>query len=175
MVLGPVLRQRRSWVMDGVDRSGYRSIEEAIEFARSLAAERDWRFEILDRQPSQIVFQVYDNRTFFGKKFRIDSDSDGAVRIIGFPSGCQSALLGFVALAFTLWGCLAVVLVTSYEPGSDDMSYGYYFGWAVGGVVVGAGISAVLALLGLAWIKRPKRRRAERAFDEMTIPPSEPL
>ena len=145
-------------------RPRFATLDDAIEFARGVAVERDWRFEVLRRRPGRLVFETYDNQTYCSRRFQVRSDAEGTFRIIRRRFGTRRvfswrvALIGFLVL---VWLGINHQDETIRSNAGETLAarYGLAIAQLARLVLI---LIAVTVLLVLASTFRPSRRQARR-------------
>ena len=146
-------------------RPGLANLGEAVVFVRTVAARRDWRFEVLRQRSGRLVFEVYDSQTYCSSRFQIRSDGDGTHRVVRSRFsrrpvfGWRLALVGFLVL---VW--LGIDRQDATIQSNPGETLGARYGDAIAQLArLALILVAVVALLVLVILTfRPSRRRARR-------------
>jgi hypothetical protein len=146
--------------------AGFATLEEAVTFARSLAAASDWRFEILSQRSETLAFEVYDNKTHFSRRFRIRSDGNDVVRIARTfgTRDLRTVLVGRALLVGMLVfaGLGLDRLEESFQSHTGGTAAAGYAQAAVRMGQLALVLVAMLALLTLVATFRPTKRQARQ-------------
>jgi hypothetical protein len=149
--------------------AGFKSIEEAIEFARGVATEQGWGFGLYSQSSDRAAFEVWDHKTGHIQSFEVRPARDQGIHIVQKqrqPVGRLVASL-FAAVFIILMAWAAVDSGGGRDCDHPDYDPYCDLGNSVGPLVaVIAIVRGGLAILGLAWMWRSERSQADRSFDE---------
>lgn len=148
------------------------TIEEAVGFARRLAAERGWGFGIHNQQPDRVMFEVWDDKTGDSQLFCVVHRITGAAHITCKGSRTASRWIASILL-IGIVVFMASVAVSALQAMSDEhlAMVGASPGLLV--VAVVAVVVGLLAMMGLLGLLRSAASQSGR-FDEMLDPRSPP-
>ena len=99
--------------------AGFKSIEEAIEFARGVATEQGWGFGLYSQSSDRAAFEVWDHKTGHIQSFEVRPVVAAVIRVgHGLPV--------YSDLAVDQHGCL-IAIVHTFQVGDDGFALAFSF------------------------------------------------